>query len=519
MKLTNAHASILFVLGFGLYRAACGNGYLTAMGTADGNVGFITTISFMLANNAVGMAVCLILLCSAVRKLRVGRTLFGILSYAFLAFDFLVAPSLGYPVLTGGLYGMATGFLSVAWLVLCLESCEHPAVSIMSGFLLSMLIQLILSTYVMDDIVVVTVLLVVSAAIFVALCENASASGEDALLDARRALRRPGIDAELSKVFFPALLCFMVCVFVVGVSNAAAFGSPIESMFGGVNMQVVNLIAAIISAVIVFCSVRVPNPVRAYTMALPVFFLVFSLVPIVGDGLGSGAGAVMVTCYQTIALLFAAFSVQFVRTHKLDYRAMSAICIGSSNLSLLLGLLAGLLLDSVSVAGNVPLAILVAFAAIYPLGLVLFFVTRRLSGAGRGKDAHLAVETVEDADSPDAPAADDGRCGSAAESTAEALVDVEAVIQQRAADIAAEYGLTEREREILTYLARGRTARLIAAELYISENTAWSHIKSIYAKTGMHSKQAILDMFQTTDASAASDASSPAENGSSTVSK
>ena len=58
--------------------------------------------------------------------------------------------------------------------------------------------------------------------------------------------------------------------------------------------------------------------------------------------------------------------------------------------------------------------------------------------------------------------------------------------------MAAEYGLTPREREIAVYLARGRSAKFIAEDLVISENTTWAHIKRIYAKTGLHGKQEFM---------------------------
>jgi DNA-binding CsgD family transcriptional regulator len=45
-------------------------------------------------------------------------------------------------------------------------------------------------------------------------------------------------------------------------------------------------------------------------------------------------------------------------------------------------------------------------------------------------------------------------------------------------------GLTPREREILPYLAAGRTSRQIAEALFISPRTAGAHISRILAKLG-----------------------------------
>lgn len=48
--------------------------------------------------------------------------------------------------------------------------------------------------------------------------------------------------------------------------------------------------------------------------------------------------------------------------------------------------------------------------------------------------------------------------------------------------------LSDREREILGFLARGWTNKLIAAELFLSVNTIRNHVQSVLAKLGAHSK-------------------------------
>lgn len=67
--------------------------------------------------------------------------------------------------------------------------------------------------------------------------------------------------------------------------------------------------------------------------------------------------------------------------------------------------------------------------------------------------------------------------------------------------IADESGLTPRELDVLVVLAKGRSAKHIADELCIAENTAWVHIKSIYAKTGAHGKQGLIDLVEEARAS------------------
>jgi DNA-binding CsgD family transcriptional regulator len=54
--------------------------------------------------------------------------------------------------------------------------------------------------------------------------------------------------------------------------------------------------------------------------------------------------------------------------------------------------------------------------------------------------------------------------------------------------------LTEREKQIAALLLKGRTCKLIAAELYLSENTVKTHIKNIYSKLGIKSKSELFNI-------------------------
>jgi DNA-binding CsgD family transcriptional regulator/tetratricopeptide (TPR) repeat protein len=86
----------------------------------------------------------------------------------------------------------------------------------------------------------------------------------------------------------------------------------------------------------------------------------------------------------------------------------------------------------------------------------------------------------------------------------EALTDLDtAAMERRAArstlaalggDVAPQRqlapGLTAREAEVLTLVARGKTNRAIAAELYISEKTVASHLNHIFTKLGLTSRSA-----------------------------
>ena len=65
-------------------------------------------------------------------------------------------------------------------------------------------------------------------------------------------------------------------------------------------------------------------------------------------------------------------------------------------------------------------------------------------------------------------------------------------IEELCADAAARYGLTPREGDVLQLLARGRSVPFIADELHISQSTTKGHVRHIYEKMGVASKQELL---------------------------
>ena len=60
--------------------------------------------------------------------------------------------------------------------------------------------------------------------------------------------------------------------------------------------------------------------------------------------------------------------------------------------------------------------------------------------------------------------------------------------------IARDYGLTNREFDVLVRLAHGRSGAFIAEELTLSENTVKGHTKRLYAKLGVHTRQELIDL-------------------------
>lgn len=62
--------------------------------------------------------------------------------------------------------------------------------------------------------------------------------------------------------------------------------------------------------------------------------------------------------------------------------------------------------------------------------------------------------------------------------------------------IAQQYGLTRRETEILGLYSKGRDINYMCENLYLSRNTVKGHLKRIYSKLDIHSKQELINIVE-----------------------
>lgn len=72
-----------------------------------------------------------------------------------------------------------------------------------------------------------------------------------------------------------------------------------------------------------------------------------------------------------------------------------------------------------------------------------------------------------------------------------AVMSTSELLLWRCSQVARLYGLTQREEEVLAKLVEGSTNREIEEELVVSESTVRTHIRHIYSKLGVHSRQEV----------------------------
>lgn len=76
----------------------------------------------------------------------------------------------------------------------------------------------------------------------------------------------------------------------------------------------------------------------------------------------------------------------------------------------------------------------------------------------------------------------------------------EDLLKNRSREIALNYRLSLREEEILTLLAQRKRNTAIASELFISEQTVKTHIRNLYKKLDVHSRDELFDLVENIDA-------------------
>lgn len=593
------------IVGFGLAKAATSLGYLSAMGSVGQSVGFVTELWFMFASEAASIIAASLVIALACRgavkpgsfamwpgvaALVVGFAASAVFAQAGVALE--MAPLLGV------LYGIGQTVVSIAWLdIFSMQESERSHICMVLGLVLQAFIVAgsFCFGYGLAFDLVVCAMAACSLACYrvsVALAHMpapASAlKGRDAGNAARsfgevaggaRAVARPASKTmpvrRILLTFGPDYWCLFALVGVVGILHTSVLGSSSEHIVGDVSMAAPLFASTAVASAIALVASRRGNPTAAYKACLPVMLVVLSLMPFIGDALGPLSGTIMIMCYDVCGMLFLFYIANASRETGVSSFALSGIYLIGSNAFLALGLAAGLVVGAFSASRGVSLLTLLAFVALYPLGIAFVFAMRHsereidgrgaavphagfsegdrvFGGASKGDAAAGAAASGDaganarlvgnaaignttagvlresavsasaavplDPSSSDATVhgrqADntlvaDGQSnvdqlssaeGHAAHKEAGIGASVETVAEpdwrSELASFAQTYGLTPRETEICSYLVRGRSAKHIAEELVISENTVWSHVKNVYAKTGAAGKNALIELFE-----------------------
>ncbi len=290
---------------------------------------------------------------------------------------------------------------------------------------------------------------------------------------------------------------------------------------------VFNLVVALALLGFVSIAQRRTNLALAYQVLVPLLVMFFAIMPFVWHDNPILLNSIMSACYGVFDVII----WYMVAATAYDF-AVSGFVVGGlvralSILARLIGIGIGYLVMLVpEVASGAIVG--VCIAAVYLLVMLLWFLWHSAK--------HPSFEVPEDDDDAEpAPsltgpaivygcmnlgskptANENGTDGTfSAEGAEIASANAEAAMANATADaagaekeppvddtpdeavfalIAEDYGLTRREAEVLPYLARGRSAKVIAEALFVSESTIRTHTRRIFEKTCIHSKQELIDL-------------------------
>ena len=511
--------------GFGFMRAVTSNAYITAFGAASGSsLGFVAKTEFSLLTNLISVAVAVLLVAISVRSSRRGRwdvvpgALVGssaavlVVGYAAGSLGaFARVPELAGEVAVALLYAVGMLVLTLAWFE---AFAREPDLRFaLRGMLCGYLVQA--GAYFVLSLLggwalfgACTALLAVSLALMRCVRRGVGPAGDGA---APAVGAHAGGAAPLSlggavRFLAGSLLCVFTLTAVVGLLHTSVIGNDFEYVVGAIPMTEALAVATVLLALVVFASRRVPSTSAVYRTLFPVMLVALSALPFVSGSLGGYAGMIMVVCYDLVGMAFVLFLLEVARGCSAPAVSLMGVYQAGTQLSLVAGLSLGIGLSRLGAGADASYATILILVCIYLLSMVLTVLLRRrgrgagaedaLPGGGGlaadGQDALLIAAEAAVLETGEAVASDADMA--ALERRAQRAMRER--VGERVERYASERGLTPREAQVMVQLARGRSAAAIAADLGIAENTAWAHIKRVYAKVGVHGKQELIDLVE-----------------------
>lgn len=250
-----------------------------------------------------------------------------------------------------------------------------------------------------------------------------------------------------------------------------------------------------------------------YKLILPIVATGFLLLPIIWNGLGGVVNAFVGAGSYAAGIVLWCLAADSSRRHNLSATTSFGLALGTTSLAGALGKAFGYFGGRTLTEGDLSITA-ISLVSLYLLSMIALFVFRKKPepGAGASADPVLRAADPTEGRTAQSPGFNEPAASTPAQ-TAPDPCPPTPLHQSRASSqpllraatcttLAATHGLTDREYDALVLLSRGQSVADISAALGISENTAKTHIKNVYRKLGVHSKQDIIEMCREMEANA-----------------
>lgn len=259
------------------------------------------------------------------------------------------------------------------------------------------------------------------------------------------------------------------------------------------SIQIINAVSAGMAG-IVFLFYRKPFRLdAALATVLPVFAVALLFVPLGSEGVSLPRVVIMAghLLYWVIAWTCIARDWCLPRSAKLAAIAFV------SGIMMMLSQVGRMVAERIIEAGLVDVgALAFASTALFWLLVLLSIGTYWISKSRAvERDLALLAVAIEQNVAIDAK---DERSGPTGCDVADARGSRHrgSVFDAKAMALGDRIGLSARELEVMCEFVHGRSASIIAERLYISRNTVKTHLRRIYEKAGVHSRQELLDILE-----------------------
>lgn len=236
-----------------------------------------------------------------------------------------------------------------------------------------------------------------------------------------------------------------------------------------------------------------------YKLILPIVATGFLLLPIIWNGFGGIVNAFVGAGSYAAGIVLWCLAADTSRRHDLSATTSFGLALGTTSLAGALGKAFGYFGGRTLTEGDLSITA-ISLVSLYLLSMIALFVFRK-KPEPKASDARRSVVS---AFPPAAPATsgparavapvDAAGNPSAAPLASPPDTSLDAAREATCAALAEQHDLTDREHDVLGLLSKGRSVADIASSLGVSENTAKTHIKNVYRKLEVHSKQDIIEM-------------------------
>ncbi|WP_245864892.1 helix-turn-helix transcriptional regulator [Eggerthella timonensis] len=278
---------------------------------------------------------------------------------------------------------------------------------------------------------------------------------------------------EAASELWRPLLCVAFSAFIVGIVRVGSLA--VGGSIGQTNES--NMIGLLAASVALLATWKLlyerVTLMRLYQILFPLTATAFLLLPLLEGTFHQVVRSLVFLVFSVTSSLMVVSCARTARNQSLAPVLVYGLFAGIVYACSLAGSVVGLYVGAGRGVGLAELSV-VALVAVYALSVAM--VAPHGRKARRGKAA-------------------------SGEELSPSSVDVAGDTVSAGCAVAVErYRLSRREAEVLDLLARGRDVPYVAEELVISKNTVRTHTKSIFAKTGVHSRQELIDLVESIEA-------------------